>query len=71
MRVDFLRDLLRNDSIYIASNITVHNLAPVSTFLGKIGRPDLGGLPVAEFKKRQNFTAKRRSARCATWPSSF
>jgi hypothetical protein len=55
MRVDFLRDLLRNDSIYIASNITVHNLAPVSTFLGKIGRPDLGGLPVAEFKKRQKL----------------
>jgi shikimate kinase len=37
MQVDFLRDLLRSDSIYICSNITVHNLAPVSTFLGKIG----------------------------------
>src|SRR5690606_14922772 len=46
---------LRSDSIYIASNITVHNLEPVSTFLGKIGRPDLGGLPVAEFKKRQRL----------------
>jgi hypothetical protein len=55
MRVDFLRDLLRNDSIYIASNITVHNLEPVATFLGKIGRNDLGGLPVAEFKKRQKL----------------
>ena len=55
MKVDFLRDLLRSDSIYIASNITVHNLEPVSTFLGKIGRPDLGGLPVAEFKKRQRL----------------
>jgi hypothetical protein len=54
MQVDFLRDLLRSDSIYIASNITVHNLAPVATFLGKIGRPDLGGLPVGEFKKRQH-----------------
>ena len=49
MQVGFLRDLLRSDSIYIASNITVHNLAPIATFLGKIGRPDLGGLPVAEF----------------------
>ena len=28
MQVDFLRDLLRSDSIYIASNITVHNLNP-------------------------------------------
>jgi hypothetical protein len=55
MQVGFLRDLLRSDSIYIASNITVHNLEPVSTFLGKIGRPDLGGLPVDEFKRRQRL----------------
>jgi hypothetical protein len=55
MQVGFLRDLLRSDSIYIASNITVHNLEPVSTFLGKIGRPDLGGLPVTEFKRRQRL----------------
>jgi len=55
MKVDFLRDLLRNDSIYISSNITVHNLQPVATFLGKIGRTDLGGLPVDEFKKRQRL----------------
>ena len=55
MQVGFLRDLLRSDSIYIASNITVHNLAPIATFLGKIGRPDLGGLPVAEFKRRQRL----------------
>jgi energy-coupling factor transporter ATP-binding protein EcfA2 len=55
MQVGFLRDLLRSDSIYIASNITVDNLAPVATFLGKIGRPDLGGLPVDEFKKRQRL----------------
>jgi hypothetical protein len=55
MQVDFLRELLRNDSIYIASNVTVHNLQPVSTFLGKIGRTDLGGLPVDEFKRRQRL----------------
>src|SRR5690606_6087488 len=55
MQVGFLRDLLRNDSIYIASNVTVHNLDPVATFLGKIGRPDLDGLPVGEFKKRQKL----------------
>jgi shikimate kinase len=55
MQVGFLRDLLRSDSIYIASNITVHNLEPVSTFLGKIGRTDLGGLPVEEFKWRQRL----------------
>ena len=55
MQVDFLRDLLRSDSIYIASNVTVHNLEPVSTFLGKIGNSQLGGLTVEEFKRRQRL----------------
>jgi hypothetical protein len=55
MQIDFLRDLLRSDSIYIASNVTVHNLTPVATFLGKIGNPELGGLSVEEFKKRQRL----------------
>jgi hypothetical protein len=55
MQVDFLRDLLRSDSIYIASNITVHNLSPISTFLGKIGARDRGGLPLDEFKRRQRL----------------
>jgi hypothetical protein len=53
MDVPFLRDLLRSDSIYIRSNITVDNLAPVSTFLGKLGSPTAGGLSIAEFKRRQ------------------
>jgi hypothetical protein len=55
MEVPFLRDLLRSDSIYIRSNITVDNLAPVSTFLGKIGDPRKGGLSLAEFKRRQDL----------------
>jgi hypothetical protein len=53
MDVPFLRDLLLSDSIYICSNITVENLAPVATFLGKIGDPRLGGLSLKEFKRRQ------------------
>lgn len=53
MEVPFLRDLLRTDSIYIRSNITVDNLTPVSTFLGKLGNPDQGGLNLSEFKRRQ------------------
>jgi len=53
MGVPFLRDLLKSDSIYICSNITVDNLAPVSSFLGKIGDPSMGGLTLAEFKRRQ------------------
>ncbi len=45
MRNAFLRDLLKSDSIYIASNITFENLAPLSTYLGKPGNPDKGGIP--------------------------
>lgn len=52
MEVPFLADLLRSDSIYISNNITVGNLEPVSTFLGKPGNPELGGLSLEEFKNR-------------------
>ena len=53
MQIPFLRDLLRSDSIYINNNITVYNLQPVSSFLGKLGDPQLGGLALNEFKRRQ------------------
>jgi hypothetical protein len=53
MQVPFLRDLLMSDSIYIASNITFGNLAPVSTWLGKPGDPAKGGLPMTEYRSRQ------------------
>ena len=53
MKVPFLADLLRTDSIYLCHNITVNNLAPVALFLGMIGDPAKGGLPVEEFKRRQ------------------
>lgn len=55
MQVPFLRDLLRSDSIYIRNNITVNNLNPVSSFLGKLGNPSKGGLGVEEFKRRQHM----------------
>ncbi|NSX56723.1 ATPase [Parasulfitobacter algicola] len=53
MKVPFLRDLLMTDSIYIGSNITFNNLAPLSTYLGKPGDPGQGGLPFAEYQTRQ------------------
>jgi shikimate kinase len=53
MQIPFLRDLLRSDSIYIENNLSVDNLKPVSSFLGKLGNPELGGLPLPEFKRRQ------------------
>ena len=53
MKNPFLRELLKTDSIYISSNITFDNLDPLSTYLGKPGNPDKGGIPFAEYKRRQ------------------
>ena len=53
MKVPFLRDLLRSDSIKIASNITFANLSPLSTYLGQPGSPKKGGLPFEEYQRRQ------------------
>lgn len=49
----FLRDLLMSDSIKIKSNITFDNLAPLSTYLGKPGRVQDGGLAIEEYRRRQ------------------
>jgi len=53
MRNPFLRGLLKSDSIYIRPNITFDNLTPLSTYLGKPGNPDKGGIPFLEYKRRQ------------------
>jgi len=53
MKNPFLRELLMTDSVYISSNITFDNLAPLSTYLGKPGDPAKGGLPFAEYQRRQ------------------
>lgn len=55
MQIPFLRDLLRTDSIQVINNITVDNLSPVSSFLGKLGNPEQGGLSLTEFKHRQHL----------------
>ena len=55
MQIDFLRNLLRSDSIHISNNISVDNLQPLSSFLGKVGNPELGGLGLREFKRRQQM----------------
>ncbi len=51
----FLAELLRSDSIYIASNISFDNLSPLSTYLGKPGDPKKGGLPIEEYQHRQGL----------------
>jgi hypothetical protein len=54
MKVPFLRELLRTDSIKIASQITFANLDPLSTYLGRPGDPKKGGLPLDEYRRRQD-----------------
>lgn len=63
MQVPFLRELLRTDSIHVRNNITVDNLSPVSSFLGKLGNPEKDGLGLKEFKHRQEL---HRQAEVAT-----
>ena len=62
MKVPLLRELLMTDSVHIASNITFDNLAPLSTYLGKPGDPARGGIPFAEYVRRQ---AQHREAEIA------
>jgi hypothetical protein len=53
MQVPFLRELLRRDWIYISNNIKVNDLGPVLSFVGKLGDPERGGVPLEEFSRRQ------------------
>ena len=53
MQTPFLRDLLRRDWIRIRNNIKVDDLGPVLSFVGKLGNPELGGVPLDEFSRRQ------------------
>ena len=53
MQTPFLRDLLRRDWIHISNNIKVNDLGPVLSFVGKLGNPELGGVPLDEFSRRQ------------------
>ncbi len=53
MKTPMLRDMLMSDSIYISSNITFDNLAPLSTWLGKPGDPAKGGIAFTEYVRRQ------------------
>ncbi len=53
MQVPFLQELLRNDWIYIRNNIKVSDLGPVLSFVGKLGDPELGGVPLEDFIERQ------------------
>ena len=53
IQIPFLRELLRNDWIYIKNNIRINDLGPVLSFVGKLGNPELGGVELGEFIERQ------------------
>ena len=55
MKNPFLANLLKSDSIFICSNISFNNLDPLSTFLGKLGSKEMGGLSLEEYSRRQNI----------------
>ena len=55
MKSPLLRELLLSDSVIIQSNITFNNLAPLSSYLGKPGDPAKGGVPWAEYMRRQEL----------------
>ncbi len=55
MQVPFLKHLLRNDWIYIRNNISVDDLGPVLSFVGKLGNPEQGGVELDEFIRRQGL----------------
>jgi len=58
MEIPMLRELLRSDHIAIENRISVDNLGPVLSFVGKLGNPEKGGVPLREFRHRQELYRK-------------
>ena len=59
----WLKPLLDNHSISVNSQVTFDNLSPISSYLGMVGNPEEGGLPVDEFIDRQRlfFEAEKKT----------
>ncbi len=64
MQSPLIAELLKSDSIYIGSNLSIDNLAPVSAYIGKLGNPELGGLDMATFLYRQRQHYRAEVAAC-------
>ena len=69
MKNAYLRDLLRSDSIYIGSNLSFHNLTPLSTWLGKPGDAAAGGIPFEDYLSRQRLHREAEIASMLDAPS--
>ena len=68
MQVPFLRELLRRDWIDVKNNIKIHDLGPVLAYVGKLGNPERGGLPLEEFSRRQAAYRRAEIAAMADVP---
>lgn len=64
MTSPLIADLLKSDSIYIGSNLSIDNLAPVSAYIGKLGNREQGGLDLDTFLKRQRQHYHAEVAAC-------
>lgn len=64
MKSPLIADLLKSDSIYIGSNLSIDNLAPVSAYIGKLGNTELGGLDIATFLQRQRQHLQAEISAC-------
>lgn len=64
MKSPLIAELLKSDSVYIGSNLSIDNLAPVSAYIGKLGNPALGGLDLATFLQRQRLHYQAEVAAC-------
>lgn len=67
MKNTYLRDLLLSDLIFIGSNLSFHNLTPLSTWLGKPGDPAKGGIAFDDYMERQRL---HRAAEIASMKDS-
>ncbi|MGY0398662.1 MAG: ATPase [Ostreibacterium sp.] len=64
MKSPLIADLLKSHSIYIGAKLSIDNLAAISAYIGKLGRPDLGGLDWKTFILRQRLHCKAEIASC-------
>lgn len=64
MKSPLLSQLLRTDSIFIGTNLTIDNLAPLSAYLGMVGQSQKGGLTLNTFLTR--LDAHRQAEIAAT-----
>ncbi len=69
MQVPFLKDLLRRDWISFKNNIKIEDLGPVLSYVGKLGNPDLAGVPIEDFIARQAMYRQAEIAAMQDVPS--